>query len=441
MPQTGAPRHRFRPTLRTRLALWYGGLTLVAGVVLVTVTTAAAISAVSVSADSVKVVARIGDGTSSTWGQATDAPGSSATLPPGSTITVTGADGAGDSSTPLDGETVNSLIQKSVAAQNARIRDSVVRSVLWWSLAGLVLVVISAVTVGWVVGKRALEPLHRMTETVRRVAGDNLGERVALDGPDDEIKVLADTFDAMLERLDNSFDAQRNFVANASHELRTPLTISRTVLEVALADPETSPDLRQVGQSLLEVTERNERLIEGLLTLAAADREPQLTPGVSLTDIATVVSRGATTGAGPTVRADLGASPILIDGDEILLERLVQNLVDNARRYNVDDGFVTVTLRSTDDKATLIVENSGPQIPANEASTLFEPFRRLDRRGQREDRSAGYLKGGVGLGLSIVRSVAAAHHGSATAVPREDGGLVVTVCLPRRQGAQRAPSN
>jgi signal transduction histidine kinase len=261
---------------------------------------------------------------------------------------------------------------------------------------------------------------------------------VALDGPDDELKELADTFDAMLERLDTSFDAQRTFVANASHELRTPLTISRTVLEVALADPDSSADLRRVGTSLLEVTQRNERLIEGLLTLAAADRQPHLTPGVSLTDIVLVVARSAAVRHSRAVDTHLGHREVVVSGDEILLERLVQNVVDNACRYNVDGGFVRVTLGASDDTATLEVENSGPYVPADEAEALFEPFRRLDRQGLREDRSAGYLKGGAGLGLSIVRAVAAAHHGRATAVPRIGGGLVVTVTLPLGSSAHRA---
>lgn len=424
---------RFRPTLRTRLALWYGGLTAVTGLLLVSVTTAAAISAVSMSTDSYRVVSHVDGGTqepTTTLGGGTAIP----TLSPGSQLTIIdprNPDPDATDTVPQDElDSINVLIDTTIAQENARIRDLVIRSVLWWSAGGLAFVALSAVAVGWVVGKRALAPLRQMTETVRRVAGDNLGERIALDGPADEIKVLADTFDDMVARLDAAFDAQRHFVANASHELRTPLTINRTVLEVALADPDASPDLRRVGESLLVVTGRNEQLIEGLLTLAAADREPHLEPGISLTDIVTVVARGAASHDGPSVRTDLGDAAILVDGDEVLLERLVQNLVDNACRYNVDEGFVAVTLRATQDTATLIVENPGPDVPAQEASSLFEPFRRLDRQGRRGDRSAGYLKGGVGLGLSIVRAVAVAHHGSVSAVPRPGGGLVVTVDLP-----------
>jgi signal transduction histidine kinase len=285
---------------------------------------------------------------------------------------------------------------------------------------GIALLVVgaAAIALGWLVAGRMLQPLHRITETARRIAESpaadrGLHDRIALAGPDDEIKQLADTFDLMLTRLDRSFDSQRRFIANASHELRTPLTLNRTLLEVALREGSASVEVRQLGTTLLAINDRHGRLIDGLLLLARSERELTERSYVDLADIAAHVS-------GPEIRAELGEAATV--GDPVLLERLVQNLVENGVRHNVPGGWVRVATYAKDGRAVLEVSNTGPVVPPYEVAGLFEPFHRLGT-----DRLAGP---GVGLGLSIVRAVARAHTGEASAEPRDGGGLVVTVTLP-----------
>ncbi|WP_067862762.1 sensor histidine kinase [Nocardia shimofusensis] len=314
-------------------------------------------------------------------------------------------------------------LMQALAEQAQRRRRETLREMLLWSLICLAVVGVFATGAGWLLAGRALRPLQRITATARRVAGTSLHERIALDGPSDELKDLADTFDAMLERLDRAFDGQRRFVANASHELRTPLTINRTLLEVALDDPDVPPATRSLGATLLEVNQRHERLIDGLLLLATTDQRLTDRRRVRLADLV----RDATERPAPDgveIRTDVQA--VAVDGDPVLLERLLGNLVDNALRYNVPErGWVLVRLRQVGDYAELHVANSGPRVPAAEVDGLFEPFRR--RAGA--ERLAGTR--GAGLGLSIVRSIAHAHDGTVRAQARPDGGLAVTVLLTR----------
>ncbi|MQY26153.1 sensor histidine kinase [Nocardia aurantia] len=313
-------------------------------------------------------------------------------------------------------------IYDALVDQAERQRRDTLHAMLGWSLAALGAVGVAAAGFGWLLAGRVLQPLQRVTATARRVADRNLHERIALAGPPDEIKDLADTFDAMLERLDRAFDSQRRFVANASHELRTPLAINRTLLEVALDDPAAAPALRQLGTTLLEVNRRHERLIDGLLVLAGS--EQHLTE-VRRTDLAELTRRAiaAVAPGEVTVRAETAPAPVA--GDPILLERLAHNLIDNAVRYNRPaDGWVAVTTAAAADTARLIVENSGPMVPAVEVDGLFEPFRRLPGEPAEGGRR------GAGLGLSIVRSVVRAHGGAVTAVARPEGGLAITVTLP-----------
>jgi signal transduction histidine kinase len=229
----------------------------------------------------------------------------------------------------------------------------------------------------------------------------------------------------MLERLDHAFDGQRRFVANASHELRTPLTLNRSLIEVALRRPDASPDLRQLGSVLLDINEQHERLIGGLLLLARSEQEVSGTSYVDLADVAEHVLDQAgpeAEAADVTVSADLAEAPVR--GDAVLLEHLVRNLVENAIRHNQPGGRAQVAARvRADGLAEFTVTNTGPAVPKYEIASLFEPFRRL--------RSAG--RGGpvgVGLGLSIVRSIARAHGGEASARSRDGGGLVVTITIP-----------
>ena len=297
-------------------------------------------------------------------------------------------------------------------------QDDALSALLTQGGIALLVVGAAAIALGWLVAGRMLQPLLRITDTARRIAESpaadrGLHDRIALTGPDDEIKQLADTFDLMLTRLDRSFDSQRRFIANASHELRTPLTLNRTLLEVALRQGGASPEVRQLGTTLLAINDRHGRLIDGLLLLARSERELTERSYVDLADIAAHVS-------GPEVRAELAEATTV--GDPVLLERLVQNLVENGVRHNVDGGWVRMATYAKDGLAVLEVSNTGPVVPPYEVAGLFEPFHRLGT-----DRLAGP---GVGLGLSIVRAVARAHTGEAYARPRDGGGLVVTVTLP-----------
>lgn len=297
------------------------------------------------------------------------------------------------------------------------------------SLLALAGVGIMALVLGYFVADRALAPLAQVTTAARRLSESTMHERIALQGPQDEIKELADTFDAMLERLSQAFDSQQRFVGNASHELRTPLAINRTLLEVALTDPEASPDLKAVGRTLLANNARHERLIEGLLLLARTERELTTRTSVDLSEVAaTVLETVAKRDELPEVELHRELTPGPTVGDPVLLEHLVSNLVDNAIKHNVEDaepGDAQVWVRTgvLDGFAACQVENTGPVIPAYEVERLFEPFRRLNT-----DRIESAK--GAGLGLSIVRSVVVAHRGTVYATPRQGGGLIVTVRLP-----------
>jgi signal transduction histidine kinase len=318
-------------------------------------------------------------------------------------------------------------IVDALSAQAEQQRRELLDSVLVWSLVFLVAISVAAAGCGWLLASRALGPLQKVTATARRVADRNLHERISLDGPDDEIKELADTFDAMLERLDRAFDSQHRFVANASHELRTPLAINRTLIEVALEDPDAPESTRQLGATLLQVNRRHERLIGGLLMLATSEQGIARPTQVDLAEcgrraVATAADMAARHAAG--VAVDFRAACVL--GDQELLDRLVQNLVDNAIRYGPPQGgWVRVGVEPSDREAILVVENNGALVPADAVDALFEPFRRLIPHERMADPGSG-----AGLGLSIVRAITAAHGGSVRAVARPEGGLKITVTIP-----------
>jgi signal transduction histidine kinase len=304
-------------------------------------------------------------------------------------------------------------------------RDIALNTLLKRSLLALIGLAVVAFAFGYVMAGRVLAPLGRITRTARGVVSSDLKRRIELDGPDDELKELADTFDGMLDRLERSFDAQRRFVANASHELRTPLAINRTLLEVQLADPEVSPDLQQLGRTLLATNERSEQLVEGLLLLARSENEIVDRKPVDLAEAASRALEQTRAEAGERhVELREALAPAVVQGNGVLLERIALNLVQNAVRYNEpENGWVAVTTSAEPGHALLVVENTGPVVPAYEVDTMFEPFRRL--RSQRTGSDKG-----VGLGLSIARSVARAHGGVITAEPREGGGLVMRVAIP-----------
>ncbi|MEU0796584.1 HAMP domain-containing sensor histidine kinase [Amycolatopsis sp. NPDC005961] len=299
--------------------------------------------------------------------------------------------------------------------QARQVREAAATSLLTQGAIALGAVAVLAAGLGWLVAGRALAPLRQVTDTARRIAAaaDPGGQpRIAVRGPDDEVKTLADAFDVMVERLDRSFDAQRRFVANASHELRTPLTLNRSLVEVAMHRRTASDDVRQLGGKLLRINARHEKLISGLLLLARS--ESALTERCPV-DLAAVVAHVVP----PEVSADLGEATAL--GDALMLERLAHNLVENGLRHNIEGGWVRVTTRASPGRVELEVANSGPVIPPAEVPALFDPFHRRARVAAE----------GAGLGLSIVRSVAHAHGGEVTATARPEGGLVVVVSLPR----------
>ena len=266
-------------------------------------------------------------------------------------------------------------------------RDAAVHQLLLYSLIGLGIMGALSGAVGWLVAGRALRPVHAITGAARRASEENLGERLALAGPPDELKELADTYDAMLARLDAAFASQRRFVANASHELRTPLTVMRTAIDVTLAKPGRTPaQLEDMAAEVRGAVDRAEALIEALLTLARSDRG---TGAVEPADLA-VLAEDALDAAGAAIRAgslhvETALRPAPTQGDLVLLERLVANLVDNAVRHNAPGGWIQVATGTRDGQAYLTVTNGGPAIAEDVAPLLFEPFRRLD--GQQ--RAAG----------------------------------------------------
>ncbi len=321
----------------------------------------------------------------------------------------------------------------SILEETAReVRADALRQLIIQSSVALVAMAALSAGLGWLMAGRVLRPLHQITATARRMSESRLHQRIALHGPQDELKELADTFDEMLARLDAAFESQKHFVANASHELRTPLSIIRTELDVALSNPHVTPaELQEMAEVIRGAIDRSERLIDGLLFLARSESGLPERQSVDLATVARdVVGYFAVAAKNKeiTLRDDL--SPAGVAGDAALLERLVGNLVENALAYNHEGGWVEVKTRQTQDAAELVVNNSGPILSAESIDTLFQPFRRLTR-----DRTAS--SGNIGLGLSIVRAVARAHGGDAEAQPRTSGGLDVVVHLP----AMKAPKN
>ncbi|MFF7495287.1 MULTISPECIES: sensor histidine kinase [Streptomyces] len=321
------------------------------------------------------------------------------------------------------------------------VSDAAGKQLLNWSFAALLVMTAGAVGVGWWIAGRVLRPVHAMTAKARRLSEKTLHERIASSGPDDELKELGETLDALLGRLEKAFDSQRRFIANASHELRTPLATQRAAIQIGLDDP-SPEDLVRTRQTLLDTNRRSERLIEGLLVLARSER------GLA-TDEREVVRldhvvreetarypalRGG--GDSPEGRGPGGEGPVVnvavaacsVRGNRLLLAQLVANLLANAVTYNVPGGSVEVALS---DEGALLVRNTGPVVSEGDVAGFFEPF----RRGEGRDR----MGPGSGLGLSIVRSIAVAHGGTVTAVPGpEGGGLAVTVRLPVDQAPEPA---
>ncbi|MFD5893194.1 MULTISPECIES: sensor histidine kinase [unclassified Streptomyces] len=384
-----------RPTIRIRLTLLYGGMFLIAGILLLSIIYLLAAQAINEGSElALKVTGVNVQLTSPTCPGLNEA---------------------------VNNDQLNASLKACMSAQRQQALDDLLTRSLF-ALTGLSII---AFAFGYAMAGRVLSPLGRITRTARRVVGSDLARRIELDGPDDELKELADTFDEMLERLERAFTAQQRFVANASHELRTPLAINRTLLEVQLSDPAAPVELQQLGRTLLATNERSEQLVEGLLLLARSDNQLVERKPVDLAEVATRAvdqTRGEAEAKGVEIRGE--RAPAVVQGNGVLLERIALNLVQNAVRYNVkEEGWVEVTTAIEHGQAVLLVSNTGPVVPAYEIDNIFEPFRRLRTERTGSDK-------GVGLGLSIARSVARAHGGRIIAEPREGGGLVMRVTLP-----------
>ena len=326
--------------------------------------------------------------------------------------------GSGAKAAP--GSPVNVAVNaQAQAASNGRFHDLLFA-------AAFAVAVLLALALGWLIAGRLLRALRTITSTARDISASSLHERLNIEGPDDELKELGETLDDLFARLEASFESQRRFVANASHELRTPLTAERSLLQLALADPQASVgSWRSTGEELLKLGELQERLIAALLQLARSERGIERREPFDLAAIAgriVVARRQEAERRGVRIHATLDAAPGM--GDPRLVETLIANLVDNALQHNVDGGQVDVVTATRAGSAVVSVVNTGPVVPPADVERLFEPFRKA---GADRTRS----NDGHGLGLSIVRAVADAHGATMVVEPGSDGGLRIEVAFQR----------
>ncbi|WP_409058307.1 sensor histidine kinase [Streptomyces sp. SYP-A7185] len=331
---------------------------------------------------------------------------------------------------PADGVTATDITQGLAVTKISDIAGQAALSRLL-TVSVIVLFVYAALSIllAWWMAGRVLHPVSVITGTARRLSGENLHERIALDAPPGELKQLADTFDEMLGRIEQLVSAQQRFAANAAHELRTPLAVQRAAAEIGLAGDPDADQVARIRTKLISVAQDSEHLIEGLLLLATSERGPERRESVALDVVAGAVTEGLTVrAAGRGVALSLHAEPLTVCGDGVLLDRLVHNLVANAVDYNVEGGRVEVRTGPEGVRVT----NTGPVVPPETVPHLFEPFRRLRERTHAPGE-------GAGLGLSIVAAIARAHGAEATAEANgEGGGLTVRVRFPTGpQGLRR----
>lgn len=429
-------------TVRTRLTLLYSGLFLLTSTILLVVTNLLLRGVLRSKVTAITATSPVGAG----------APAPSAGIGAGGTSAFTGsgvgsAVGSGAPAAVPGGpdQTGSPDVYFGRLAVVDRLPDTVLH--YQWTVAAITIGILALVSVaaGWWLAGRLLRPLHRITATAHRLSLSNLHERIALAGPRDELRDLADTFDEMLCRLEAAVDAQRRFIANAAHELRTPLALQRAAIQIGLTDPD--PDrLPQVRGQLLAANQRTERLIDALLLLAQTERGLATLEPVALDALVRQVALemlppadGEPPGAHELsddraltsrVRLPSGvtlaihAEPVVVLGDAVLLARLVGNLLDNAVRHNDPGGSVAVHLSAA---GVLTVSNTGPVVPDDRLAEIFEPFRRLHTP---RTRSAA----GSGLGLSIVRSIASVHRATLTATPNPGGGLLLAAHFPTATG-------
>ena len=313
---------------------------------------------------------------------------------------------------------------QQVAAQEVHQHAAALNQLLAVSAIALGITAIASVALGWLVAGRVLRPLREMTATARAISEENLHQRLAVPGPGDELKDLGDTIDALLDRLQAAFDAQRNFVASASHELRTPLALTRTLLQMALTDPHpTLASYQATCQDLLEASDQQEQLIEALLTLARSQRGLDHREPLDLAAVTTSALQAlqpAAAARGLTVSTSISTAPV--PGDERLLQRLVTNLIDNAIRHNIPHGEISIRVTASGEHPSLTITNTGPAITPDQITRLLQPFQRLT--GRPADGKC------LGLGLSIAAAIAIAHHASLTINPGPGGGLDIAIGFP-----------
>jgi signal transduction histidine kinase len=329
-------------------------------------------------------------------------------------------------------------LEAQVQADGSQGQPSLSHELLLSSLIALGIMAVVAALLGWVFAGRALRPLRVITATARRISEDNLDERLAFDGPQDELKDLADTIDALLGRLEGAFAAQRRFVANASHELRTPLATMRASLDVAMAKPEPPPiQTVMLADRLRAELDRIDELLEGFLVLARAQHgalpDPAAISVGDLVSAALAVRSSAIATRGLTVHAEVSPRAAWVAGSQALVSRMVDNVIDNAIVHNEPGGWISavagpVGTGAEGRCARVVVENGGPVLDQVQVAQLAQPFRRLNADGMSTGRIAA--GDGSGLGLSIVAAIAAAHGGSLDLSARLDGGLRVVITLP-----------
>jgi len=410
-------------TIRTRLTVLYSGLFLLTSTILLVVTNLLLRSVLRSKVTAITATAPVSDGAAAPgMSIGSGLPGSSA-LPGGSTMTGGGAPPSGGavfggsgsvSGTPGSSGSPDFYLGRLAVVD--RLPDSVLH--YQWTVAAITIGALALVSVaaGWWLAGRLLRPLHQITATAHRLSLSNLHERIALAGPHDELRDLADTFDEMLCRLEAAVDAQRRFIANAAHELRTPLALQRAAIQIGLTDP--APErIPLVRTQLLAANQRTERLIDALLLLAQTERGLAVLEPVALD---TLVRQVAHETPSPDITLTVEAEPVVVFGDAVLLARLIGNLLDNAVRHNYPGGSAAVRMSSG---GVLTVRNTGPVVPNDCLAEIFEPFRRL--HSPRTGSATG-----SGLGLSIARSIASVHRATLTATPNPGGGLLLTTHFP-----------
>ena len=324
--------------------------------------------------------------------------------------------------TGRDAETVGDVI---TGIQSGITADAL-RQLLIGSGVALVVMVGLSIWCGWIAAGRALRPVGSLTARAQSLSEDNLHERLALEGPQDELKELADTLDGMISRLDEAFCAQRAFASYVSHELRTPLAIMRAEADLALSGDDATAREQALAASVRDATDRSEALLDSLLALARSESTMGERTVVDVAELAgDVVSDriDRADAAGVRLELELGDS-VDVEGDRWLLERLVANLVDNGVTHNVVGGWLSVTVERRGDRAVVRTSNTGDHLTPEQVRAILEPFQRVS-----DGRRPGY-----GLGMTIVCSVAKAHGGNVDLFPRPEGGLDVEVSLPLASG-------